>query len=98
MRKDYFMKNVKKEAYKELKLYYRNISILYDLFSKDQLTENDDAILGYIKDMPISEIEKMYAYLIDRTDRLDIMECYLNPVIFKYMVIEYIQELRHIEE
>ena len=89
------MKDVKRQAYKDLKLYFREISILYKAFNnKKPIIENEDVIFEYIKNMPVSEVVKMFFDLLDRYDRLNLRECFLKKTTLKFMVIQYIQEIR----
>ena len=94
-RKKMFMKDVKREAYKELEIYLREISILYRAFNNNKpIIENEDVIFEYIKNMPVSDIVKMFYELLDRYDRLNLRECFLKKTTLKFMVIQYIQEIR----
>jgi hypothetical protein len=94
-RKKMFMKDVKREAYKELKIYLGEISILYRAFNnKKPIIENEDVIFEYIKNMPVSEVVNMFFDLLDRCDRLKLRECFYKKTTLKLLVIQYIQEMR----
>jgi len=98
MLKDYYMKSIKRRSYKEMKLYFKNISALYDLFNENELMKNENDIFEYIESMPMNEIMEMLASIIKRCDFLEIDDCYSNSVLFKFMIIEYIQEQRFIKD
>jgi len=94
-KKKMFMKDVKRQAYKDVKLYLREIQILYEAFNnKKPIIKNEDVIFEYIRNMPISDIVEMFFNLLDRYDRLELRECFLKKTTFKFMVIQYIQEIR----
>lgn len=94
MKKD-CLKNVKKESKIELKLLDENINTLFNLFYENPITYNNNEIWDYINTMNIQELSVMFAKIITKLDRLNICECYFNPVIMKYLFCEYIQELRY---
>jgi hypothetical protein len=94
--KKYFMREIKTNAYKELKLYYKNIALLYDIFSESKISNNENDVFLYIKMMKIDEINEMYDTLLAKCERLNIMDCYTNPLLFKFMVIQYVLEIINI--
>jgi len=98
MLKDYFMKNIKRRTYKEMKLYFKNMSALYDLFNENELMKNENDVFEYIEDMPMNGIMEMLVSIIKRCDFLEMEDCYSNPVLFKLMIIEYIQDQRFIKD
>lgn len=93
------MKNIKKQAYKDLKLYLMEIQILYEAFNnKKSIAENEDVIFEYIKNMSISEVVKMLFYFLDRCNKLNLRESFLKKTTLKFMVIQYIKEIKKNED
>ena len=97
--KNNFMKNIKRKAYKEMKHYIRGMRMLYDLFENEpNISGDDESVFEYIKEMPMESITEIITEVLKRCLRLDLTECFENPFLFKLMVVQFIQELRSIEE
>ena len=89
------MKDVKEKAYNERVEYIKNMSLIYDVFKNEQyISQNEDDIFEFMQKMPMETINEIIEYLVAKSERLDLVDCYTNPLLFKFIVIQYIQELR----
>jgi len=98
MEKKIFMRNLKRESYNNIKYFFENISRLYDVFNNNDIPYNEYKIWEYIKEMELSEISEIFISILEKLERLNLKENYFNPVIFKYLICEYIQEMRTIND
>jgi len=98
MDKKIFMKNLKRESYNNIKLFFENMSRLYDVFNDNNIPYNEYEIWQYIKEMELTEISDMFISILSKLERLNLKENYFNPVIFKFLICEYIQDIRTINE
>ena len=88
----------KQKAYNERVAYIKSMSLLYDVFrNEDVISLNENDVFEYIQELPMETINNMFETLIMKSTKLDIMECYMKPPLFKFIVIQFIQELRQIE-
>ena len=96
--KDYFMKTIKNKAFKEMRIYQKNIGILYDVFNYDYpICDNEKEIFQYIiRELDHFQINEMFDAIHSKLDRLNILETIIDPILFKYQIIVFIQELRQI--
>jgi hypothetical protein len=88
------MKNAKRNYYKDTKALFENFSLLYDAFNNNPISYKEYEIWEYIKNMELDEMSEMFYVIISKLDRLDLSETYFNPVLFQFMVCQYVQELR----
>jgi hypothetical protein len=95
-KKDYFMRIIKREKYKELKHYFHYMDYLFDVFSNKPLTEYDYEILDYLYKMPMEKIENMLVFILkDFSDHELLNELDREPTAMKFLVIQYIQKERN---
>ena len=94
MRKKEFMRNVKREYHKETKAFFENVNLLYDAFNSNPISYKEYQIWEYIKKMELTETSEMFVSIISTLDRLDLTEIYFNPTLFKFLICQYVQELR----
>jgi hypothetical protein len=97
MKRNYFRK-IKRKCNKELKLYYRNMNVLYELFNDIHISDKEDEVFTFIQSMPISEIEKMFDNIVIKFHTIDMADAIYEPIIFKFEIIKYVQKMRNGEE
>jgi uncharacterized protein YaaR (DUF327 family) len=92
------MKDLKRKCWQECKEYQKNISILHDVFNYDYtISDNEKEIFEYIiQEMDYSQINEMFDAIHSKLDRLHILETMIDPILFKYQVIVFVQEIRQI--
>jgi hypothetical protein len=90
------MKNVKRKYHKEANAYFENVSHLYDVFN-DNISFNEYQIWKYITKMENYEIGEMFIVIITKLEKLDLTQTYLDPVLFRFLICEYIMELKQNE-
>ena len=89
-----FSRKLNRKCNKELKLYYKNMNILYELFNDIHISDNEDDIFAFIKSMPISEIEKMFDEIIIKFHTIDMSDAIYEPIIFKFEIMKYIRKVK----
>ena len=94
MKRNFFRK-IKIKCNKELKVYYQNMNVLYDLFNDIHISDKEDEVFTFIQSMPISEIEKMFDEIIIKFHISDMEKAIYEPIIFKFEIIKYIQKMRN---
>jgi hypothetical protein len=92
-----FFKKLKRKCNKELKLYYKKMNILYELFNNFYIADCEDEIFIFIKSMSRYEIEKMFDDIILYFDNYDMAEAIYEPIILKSAIMVYIQKMRNEE-
>jgi hypothetical protein len=96
-RKRKFLKIVKREKHKDLKYHLRYMGFLFDLFSKNPLCEVEEECFNYlVKEMSPNQVYDMLKFIMNQSVDYMIDDALNgNLVIFKYLVILYIQQLRY---
>ena len=89
------MNKIKQKAYNERVVYIKNMNLLYEVFKNEQyISQNENEVFELLQKMPMETINEIIEYLVAKSERLDLVDCYTNPLLFKFIIIQYIQELR----
>ena len=92
MKKDFFIK-IKRKCKKELKLYYKKMNVLYELFNDIHIADCEDEIFIFIKSMSMFEIEKMFDDIIIYLGNYNLEDAIYEPMIMKFEIMKYIQKI-----
>lgn len=90
-----FLRIAKRNAYKMQKIYYQRMRILYELFSDFHIADCEGEIITYIESMTHYEIDKMFDLIINNFDKNDMAEAMLEPMLLKFAIMVYIQQIRN---